>query len=198
MKTPIRLLGTALGTAALVGTTAVGANAYEGSHHHYSHHHHHGSHHHYRHYGAYSVRGAHQAFSHYIREHDHQGRDSGFTVGRDFNHRWFKHHWNRHHHVRLTFAQRQAAILARLTDADNRLGKLITRLQAAAADNPNGWQAQAVPYLQAQQERLEKLIAAVKAATNYRELAEAFRATFAPPASNPTPPSDTPTPSPAA
>lgn len=187
MKTSIRLLGTALGAAALVGTTAVGANAHDVGHH--------GGHHHY---GAYSVRGVHQEFSHYNRDDergDERGDDSGFTVGRDFDHHWFSHHWGRHHHAHLTFAQRQAAIVQRLTTADSRLSDLISRLQAAAAQDPNGWEAQVVPFLQQQQQKLEALISAVKAATNYQELADAFRSAFAPPSTGSTPPS-TPSPSP--
>lgn len=193
MKTSIRLFGSALGAAAIIGSTAVGASAHDfgGGHHgdyshSYSHHHRHGHH------GAYSVRSAHHQYADFSRHHQGRGDDdSAFGVGCSFDHHWFRHHWGHHHHQHMTFAERQAAIVQRLTDADTRLGDLISRLQADAAQDPSGWEAQVVPYLQQQQQRLETLIAAVQAASDYQELADAFKAAFS------APPTSTPTPSPA-
>lgn len=180
-----RVLGASLGAAALVGTSAVAANAHDGGYGHSRH----------GHYGTYSVRGVHQEFSNFS-HHQGRGGDDDFAVGRDFNHRWFKQHWAGHHHRHLTFAQKQAAIVARLTNADARLTALIAKVSDAASSNPDGWAAQALPYLQAQQSKLETLIAAVKAATNQQELADAFKAAFTPP-TTPTPtPAPTSSPSP--
>lgn len=84
------------------------------------------------------------------------------------------HH--RHHH--LTFAQRKALILAQLTRADGKLSSYISSLTPAAQADPNGWQAQAVANLQRKQARLEAVIAAVRAATTDRQIADAFRSAF--------------------
>ena len=189
MKTSIRLFGSALGAAAIIGSSAVGASAHDvggGHHDDYGHSYSHSYSHHHGHYGAYSVKGAHQQYADFSR--NHRDDDSSFGVGRSFNHHWFRHHWGHHRHQQMTFAERQDAIVQRLTSADSRLSDLISRLQTAAADDPSGWEAQAVPYLQQQQQRLETLIAAVQAATNYQELADAFKAAFnQPPTSTPTP-----------
>lgn len=83
-----------------------------------------------------------------------------------------------HHHHHMTFAQRKAMILAGLTRADDRLSSSISRLSTAAQSDPNSWEAQALPRLQAKQSKLESVIAAVRAATSDRQIADAFRSAF--------------------
>lgn len=82
------------------------------------------------------------------------------------------------HHHHLSFAQRKALLVERLTRADGMLSTYISRLTPAAQADPSGWQAQAVANLRQKQARLEALIAAVNAATTDQQLADAFRATF--------------------
>lgn len=189
-----RVLGATLGASAILGTSAVAANAH-GFGGHDGGHSAHGAQHSsaYAKTGPYSLRGAHHQFSHYAQGRDHQGT---FVVGKNFNHQWFKHHWGHHRH-HLSFAQEQARIVAKLTKADTRLSALITKVSAAAQQNPNGWAAKALPYLQQEQTKLESLITAVKAATNQQELAAAFKAAFTPPTTStpaPTQPPSAPAP----
>lgn len=180
MKKIVRALGATLGATAIVGASAAGANAFGPSHH--------SGHAHHAQAGGYNVHGVHRQFSHYRHSGDSK---AGFTVGTSFDHRWFRHHWTGQHHQQLTFAQKQAAIVARLTKADDRLTALISYLSDQASSNPDGWAAHVLPYLQDEQSKLESLISAVKAATDDQELAAAFKAAFQPPA-QPTPPTSTP------
>lgn len=83
-----------------------------------------------------------------------------------------------HQHRHLSFAQRKALIVARLVRADQRLSAFISQVSAAAQADPNGWEAQALPRLQQKQAKLEALIAAVRTATDDRQIADAFRAAF--------------------
>jgi len=189
-----RVLGVALGATAIIGSSAVAANAHDFG----GHDHHGGFGGHdagYSRSGPYSVRGAHHQFSKFDHHRGHGNDDGTFNVGRDFDHHWYHHHWAGHHHQHLSFAQKQARIVARLQDADTRLGDLISKVSAAAAQNPDGWAAQALPFLQQQQTRLESLISAVQAATTPQELAQAFKDAFQPPAGSTQP---TPSPMPSA
>jgi len=191
MNKTVRVLGATLGATAIIGSSAVAANA-QGFGDHDSFGSHHAGH---RQSGPYSFGGARHQFSKF----NHRGDDAGtFNVGQNFNHHWYRHHWAGHHHHHLTFAQKQAKIVARLQDADARLSDLITKVSAAAAQNPDGWAAKALPFLQQQQTKLESLITAVQAATTPQELAQAFKDAFQPPA----PPTGTgttaPTPTPSA
>lgn len=193
MNKTVRILGATLGATAIIGSSAVAANAQGGHDHHSS-----GSHSGARQSGPYSFGGARHEFSQF---NHHRGHGAGtFNVGTEFNHGWYRHHWAGHHHQHLTFAQKQAKIVARLQDADARLTDLIAKVQTAAAANPDGWAAKALPFLQQQQTKLESLISAVQAATTPQELAQAFKDAFQPPADStqPTPPTGTPTPSPSA
>lgn len=189
MNKTVRVLGATLGATAIIGSSAVAANAQGfGGHDHSSF----GSHQS----GPYSFGSAHHEFSHF---NHHRGHGAGaFNVGQDFNHSWYRHHWAGHHHQHLTFAEKQAEIVAHLQKADSRLSDLITKVSAAAAQNPDGWAAKALPFLQQQQTKLESLITAVQAATTPEELAQAFKDAFQPPADStqPTPPTGTPTPAP--
>jgi len=149
--------------------------------------------------GPFSVAHAHHQFAGFSRHH---GEGEGhFNLGPNFNNRWFHHHYQGHRHHMWSFADRQAAIVAQLTRADNRLTGLISYVSAQATANPDGWQAQVLPYLQAQQTKLESLLSAVKAATNDDELKAAFQAAFPKPTPAPSPttaPTPTETPSPTA
>jgi len=197
MNKTARVLGATLGATAIIGSSAVAANA-QGFGGHGDHNSFGGHHAGYSQSGPYSVRGAHQQFSKF---NHHRGHGAGtFNVGQEFNHGWYRHHWAGHHHQHLTFAQKQAKIVARLQNADTRLSDLITKVSAAAAQNPDGWAAKALPFLQQQQTKLESLISAVQAATTPQELAQAFKDAFQPPAgtTQPTPPTGTPTPTPSA
>ena len=185
-----RVLGTTLAGAALVGGSATAASA-------------HGDHHGDRHgkygfghssddvsrHGAYSPQRCEHRFDGFTRHHE-DGVGS-FNVGPSFNGRWFHHFRGHHHH--WTFEERRSAVVDRLTRADERLTALIGYLADRAATDPDGWESEALPYLQAQQDRLETLIDAVKAATSPAELRAAFKAAFAQPTPTPTP---TPTPMP--
>lgn len=186
-----RVLGATLGASAIIGTSAVAANAHGfGGHDGHASHDSHATAG-YSKTGPYSVRGAHQQFTKFSHHHGAQGKGNAFAVGHEFNHHWYKHHWQGRHHHHLSFSEKQAAIVAKLTKADTRLSALIAKLSDAAQQNPDGWAAQALPYLQQEQTKLETLISAVKAATNQQELAAAFKGAFTPP----TPPA-TPTPTP--
>ncbi|MCA1981326.1 hypothetical protein [Nocardioides nematodiphilus] len=179
-----RVLGTTLAGAALVGGSAVAADA------HGAHRDGFGGHHSAPASGPFSAAQAYHQFAGFSRHHgDGEGR---FNLGPSFNHRWFHKHYGGHRHHAWSFADRQAAIVAKLTRADDRLTRLIGYLSDQAAADPQGWEAAVLPSLQAQQTRLETLIDAVKAATNDDELKAAFQAAFP----KPTPPT-TPTPSPA-
>lgn len=184
MNKMTRVLGTTLAGAALIGGTATAASAHHGGtygEHSYS----------LAHHGAFSPQGARHEFAGFSRHHE--DGDGSFEVGPHFGHHWF-HHFNRGHHHHWTFAEQQAAIVDRLTDADQRLSALIAYLSDKASSDPNSWAAQALPYLQQQQSRLESLIAAVKAATNEDELRAAFANAWKPTPSRTPTPSTTPTP----
>jgi hypothetical protein len=178
-----RVLGTTLAGVALVGGSAAAANAHGFGRH--------GDDHRFGGYshssapaaGPFSASSAEHKFAGFSRHHD-EG-EGHFNLGASFNHRWFHHYSGHHHH--WTFEERQAAIVAQLTRADDRLTSLIGYLSDQAASDPSGWEAQALPYLQAEQTKLESLLTAVKAATNDDELKAAFQAAF---------PKPTPTPSP--
>jgi hypothetical protein len=88
----------------------------------------------------------------------------------------------------VSFAQKQAAIVQRLTDADARLTDLISTVSDTASTDPSGGAAQELSQLKAHQAKLESLISAVKAATNEDELKAAFENAF----SSTTPTSITP------
>jgi hypothetical protein len=173
MNKIVRALGATLGATAIVGGTAVGANACGPSHQSGG-----DSHQSSSHVSGYGVRGVHRHFSRF--SHSRDFRNADFTVGTSFDHHWYRQHWAGHRHQHLTFAQEQAAIVARLTRADERLTNLITRLSSAASDNPDGWAAKVLPYLKAEQTKLESLIAAVQAATDEQGIADAFKAAFQP------------------
>jgi hypothetical protein len=174
MNKLVRVLGATLGATAIVGGTTVGANAFGPAHHVGD------AHHSSSHVRGYDLHRVHRHFSHF--SHSRGFDNADFTVGTSFDHHWYRHHWAGHHHQHLTFAQEQAAIVARLTRADDRLTNLISRLSSAASANPDGWAARVLPYLQAEQTKLESLITAVQAATDEQGIADAFRAAFQPPA----------------
>jgi hypothetical protein len=173
-----RVLGTTLAGAALVGGSAVAANAH-GGHHGFGGDHTHSA----PTSGPFSAASAEHKFAGFSRHHD-EG-EGHFNLGPSFNHRWFHHYSGHHHH--WTFEERQAAIVAQLTRADDRLTTLIGYLSDQAKTDPNGWEAQALPYLKAQQARLETLLTAVKAATNDDQLKAAFKAAFPKPTPTPAP-----------
>ena len=102
MNKLVHVLGATLGATAIVGGTAVGANACGPSHH--------GDHSSSQ-VGGYDMHGVHRQFSHF--SHSRHFGNADFTVGTSFDHHWYRHHWAGHHHQHLTFAQEQAAIVAR-------------------------------------------------------------------------------------
>jgi len=179
MNTSMRLLGATLGATAIVGSSAVAANACD--------------------FGGHdntdgTTSSPQGQFGAAATESDDDHADWGgheFSYGHHFGHEFghhFGHGWaddqtgdedeagdTQSSDQSVSFEDKQAAIVQRLTDADSKLSDLISQASTAAADDPEGEAAQQLADLQAKQAKLESLIDAVKAASDWQELAAAFQ-----------------------
>lgn len=190
----LHVIGASIAAAALIGSSAAAANAQGfgggdshggfggGSHSSFG-----GSH------GQYGFATARHDFNRF----SNHGSRGSFTVGPEFNHHWLNSHFGHRHHQHLTFAQKQAEIVARLQAAETRLTDLVTQLTTAAQADPNGWAAQALPFVTAQATKVQNLITAVQAATDWQQLWQAFhpgQTAPTPPTTSAPAPTSTPTP----
>lgn len=156
--TSLRLLGATLGATAIVGASTVAATACDlGGHD-----------------STDSGLSSAQAFSHPA---DRSWGDEHGDLDHHWAHHWTHHgahHGGHHSHDTASFEDQQAAIIDRLTQADERLSGWIEKAQSQAADNPGGEAAPQLADLQERQADLESLIAAVKTASSEDELKAAF------------------------